>query len=303
MPTLSNLSARRMHAGESKEIFSKHSVPGGVMGAVTTHRVSLAQRGNLHFKKLLGWGGLGIAALYEVRDGAGQRRCNVVVKCNIDPSADAGDLAGEKQNHRLMARAHHVIQTVRVEPADGSRKRGWSHDGDADDDDGYDDGGGGGGKRQRSESSYVPKAAAGGMVGRGRGKSGKRPQVLADALDNMAKHGAKVAKKIREHVGVPAKMAAKNMLVATKKRREAIAEGEKPEPPPPSPSPPPPPPSEPDINDDDRILIIEVMARGNLDMWIKKMSSSGKYFTNKVLWMMLDCCELLRGLICCICLY
>ncbi|KAK4167117.1 kinase-like domain-containing protein, partial [Cladorrhinum sp. PSN259] len=69
------------------------------------------------FKKVLGWGGLGLAALYSVQEklkGGIQRkhRFDIVVKFFLPEAVE--DFEGEKKNHVLLARSRHVVQLVPI---------------------------------------------------------------------------------------------------------------------------------------------------------------------------------------------
>ncbi|KAK4224773.1 hypothetical protein QBC38DRAFT_547369 [Podospora fimiseda] len=65
----------------------------------------------LKFKKVLGWGGLGLAALYMVQDKRRRFKRWVVVKYSLPGAAD---FQGEKDNHLLLARNRHIVQVVSI---------------------------------------------------------------------------------------------------------------------------------------------------------------------------------------------
>lgn len=83
----------------------------------------------LTFRKILGYGGLGVAALFNVHgdtaDGSkGGETVPIVVKCDLGAGVDL--IADEKRNHEWVARAMHVVQRMVFAT---SRPRGAKTDG------------------------------------------------------------------------------------------------------------------------------------------------------------------------------
>ncbi|KAK3989892.1 hypothetical protein QBC44DRAFT_395343 [Cladorrhinum sp. PSN332] len=66
---------------------------------------------NLRFTKVLGWGGLGLAALYAMEDKLAQFKGWIVVKFFLP---GAPDFEVEKGNHLLLGRCRHVVQLVPI---------------------------------------------------------------------------------------------------------------------------------------------------------------------------------------------
>lgn len=49
--------------------------------------------------------------------------------------------------------------------------------------------------------------------------------------------------------------------------------------------------SDPDINTHPDLMLIEPMSRGDFDIWVRKMATSGQKFHSKVLWLIFECCK------------
>ncbi|KAK3349852.1 kinase-like domain-containing protein [Lasiosphaeria hispida] len=68
------------------------------------------QPSGLNFVRLLGWGGMGLAALFDGRDDQGHHTF-YAVKCNLDP-AKIKQLQAEKTTQESYIRALHIVQVI-----------------------------------------------------------------------------------------------------------------------------------------------------------------------------------------------
>ncbi|KAF3762795.1 hypothetical protein M406DRAFT_72782 [Cryphonectria parasitica EP155] len=82
--------------------------------------VQVAGVQGIKFCKTLGWGGQGVATLWQMRDR--RRRRNVVVKINLDPQMQ-GAISEEKDMMKDLARAPHIIQRFLLQDISATEAR------------------------------------------------------------------------------------------------------------------------------------------------------------------------------------
>ncbi|EJT72387.1 hypothetical protein GGTG_09253 [Gaeumannomyces tritici R3-111a-1] len=88
---------------------------GGSAGAEAARQQVVASTADLlttgfRFVKILGYGGLGVTALFETTDEYGLTH-KVVAKVSLDPD---NDLEGEKENHRALKRCLHITEELKA---------------------------------------------------------------------------------------------------------------------------------------------------------------------------------------------
>jgi hypothetical protein len=88
---------------------ARHDAEGGFKGTQANAHAAVArmtpevQPYGLTFKKLLGWGGLGVASLFELKDRNGNARRQVVVKSDLNTNQS---LVGEEKSYFSVCYVH-----------------------------------------------------------------------------------------------------------------------------------------------------------------------------------------------------
>ncbi|KAK0748369.1 hypothetical protein B0T21DRAFT_302864, partial [Apiosordaria backusii] len=219
----------------------------------------------LGFRKLLGWGGLGLATLYTLQDTKGRTR-DVVVKYSIPgASGSGGDLTAEKGFHRYLARARHITQRVWLEKPEKKKKATPAS--------------------STGPTQFISKQTGrpvgGGLISKQTGLISKQtgrpvrgiavnvasrstsaqapPDDTDDSTDTDDGTGA---------AGGPVEPLKRWNVPNDRTYRRSAAKR---------------------IDEHNATLILEVMKRGSLENWIVRMCTSGKLFPEKVLWLVFDC--------------
>ncbi|KAK3319613.1 kinase-like domain-containing protein [Cercophora scortea] len=256
---------------------------------------NLESEHNLHLKKVLGWGGLGIASLYEVRDDDGKRVKDVVVKYSLKPNKA---ITREKQVHAYFARAKHIVSSVTTK-ADEEREENVTPS-----------------KRRRREDDEEPSTPA------RRQRLGERPPDLIGKLiapfKNLMKptpypptsqEDSKESKKPENKPQSRTFMVPESSSSASSSfdREKLNKKDEKKQAKPQQPGPPLLPGRKAEMDwwqneaaaavaeGPKSVLMLEIMPRGSLDTWVCKMAASKGHFSSKVLWLIFEC--LFKGIV------
>jgi len=286
---------------------------------------------NMEYKRALGWGGMGVVTAFEVRDGHGLRVRDVAVKISI--AADP-ELVRERDNHVFLARARHVVQMVRLEDVNKSAESSSSSDGRSwfnpggrrkrrrgrDSPDGAGLLSAAGYRRLRNYFASVlvspfkrrrvdegePNPIVAGRALPGPGNPGMAFAGPREQQEQMAYRvpsdsstappdpttgaggGYEKSVEMMDYFPPPTV----DMMPLPPQVR-GLPRQQPPQKPPAFMGPPRAGPTDEPI--DDRVLILEMLSRGNLEGWIAKMAVTQKFFPNRILWLFFEC--LFKGVV------
>lgn len=219
----------------------------------------VSPQAQIGFRKFLGFGGNGLAAMYTIQDLKGRTR-DVVFKYALN-AISGNELENEKQMHRYLARARHITQRVYLRPPERKKNTAPLP--------GVDPRVVAGGLVSKAGGGLVSKA--GGLVSKA-GPSRRTitptpapppapppdddPDGSTDTDDGTGAKGYPV--QAFHHWNYPQDRTVERSNIGK-------------------------------VDDNGPTLILEMMRRGGLESWIGRMSLLGQALPEKVLWLIFDC--------------